>query len=133
MSRKNISSGAKWEEIVGYSRAVRVGNIVHVAGTVASDEHGQVMGDDVYTQTVYIIKKIERSLKESGASLEDVVRTRMYVTDVSTWEEVARAHREFFDNIRPVATMVEVKSLIGTGYLIEIEVEAIISATRVDV
>src|SRR5687768_8803229 len=133
MSRKNISSGAKWEEIVGYSRAVRVGNVVHVAGTVASDENGQVMGEDVYTQTVYIIRKIQHSLKAAGAELQDVVRTRLYVTDVLTWEEVARAHREFFDQIRPVCTMVQVSALIGTGYLIEIEAEAIISTSRVDV
>jgi enamine deaminase RidA (YjgF/YER057c/UK114 family) len=126
MERKNISSGTKWETIVGYSRAVRVGNIIHVAGTTASDENGQLMGDDIYTQTRYIIQKIEKALKETGADLTHVVRTRLYVTDVLLWEDVARAHREFFVDVRPVCTIVQVSALIGTGYLIEIEVEAIL-------
>jgi enamine deaminase RidA (YjgF/YER057c/UK114 family) len=126
--RINISSGAKWEDIVGYSRAVRVGNTIEVAGTTAVDENGQVVGvNDPYLQTKFIFGKIEHALKEAGASLTDVVRTRMFVTDISRWEEIGRAHGEFFRQIKPVATMVEVKSLISPEFLVEIEVTAIIS------
>ncbi len=123
--RQNISSGAKWEDIVGYSRAVRVGGRVYLTGTTAIDENGQLVGaGDAYRQTVQIIRNIERALKQAGASLENVVRTRMFVTDIKRWEEYGRAHREFFGNIRPCATMIEVRALIDPAMLIEIEVEA---------
>ncbi len=126
MPRTNYSSGAKWESIVGYSRAVRVGNTVEVTGTVAVDENNQpVGGDDAYEQTKFIIGKIEAVLQRAGASLKDVVRTRMFVTDINRWEEYGRAHGEFFGNIRPCTTMVEVSALIAPEYLIEIEATAI--------
>lgn len=126
-SRTNYSSGAKWEEIVGYSRAVRVGNVVEVTGTVAVDEHNTVIGEgDPYLQTKFIIQKIESVLIKAGASLRDVVRTRMFVTDISRWEEYGRAHGEAFADIRPCTTMVEVSKLIAPEYLIEIEATAII-------
>ena len=122
-----ISSGAKWEEIVGYSRAVRAGSIVEVAGTTAVDENGQVVGaGDSYLQTRFIINKIERALKEAGASLQDVVRTRIFVTNIQDWEAIGRAHAEFFREIRPATTMVEVKALISPEMLVEIEVTALI-------
>ncbi len=123
--RQNISSGAKWEDVVGYSRAVRVGNRIYVTGTTATDEHGQIVGtDDGYRQTVQIIRNIERALAQAGATLANVVLTRMFVTDIQRWEEYARAHREFFGEIRPCATMVEVRALIDPAMLIEIEAEA---------
>jgi enamine deaminase RidA (YjgF/YER057c/UK114 family) len=126
--RINISSGAKWENIVGYSRAVRVGNIIEVAGTTAVDDRGEIVGlNSPYEQTKYIILKIEKALKEAGASLQDVVRTRMFVTDISKWEDIGHAHGEFFKDIKPAASMIEVKGLITPGLLIEIEVTAIIS------
>ena len=126
--RINVSSGAKWEEIVGYSRAVRVGNTVEVAGTTAVDENGQVIGvGNPYEQTRFVLGKIERALQSAGASLKDVVRTRMFVTDIQQWEQVGRAHGEFFREIKPAATMVEVKALISPGLLVEIEATAIIS------
>ncbi len=126
--RINISSGAKWEDIVGYSRAVRVGNIIEVAGTTAVDESGEIVGvNNLYEQTKYILQKIEKALAEAGASLKDVVRTRMFVTDISQWEEIGRAHGEFFREIKPAASMIEVKGLISPGLLVEIEVTAIIS------
>ena len=122
-----ISSGAKWEEIVGYSRAVRAGSIVEVAGTTAVDENGQVVGaGDSYLQTLFIISKIERALKEAGASLQDVVRTRIFVTNIQDWEAIGRAHAEFFREIRPATTMVEVKALISPELLVEIEATALI-------
>jgi enamine deaminase RidA (YjgF/YER057c/UK114 family) len=124
--RKNISSGSPWEDIVGYSRAVRVGNIVEVAGTTAMDGDMLVGKGDVYAQTVFIFKKIEKALNEAGATLPDVVRTRMFITDISKWEEAGKAHGEFFKNIKPVATMVEVSNLIDKELLIEIEVTAIV-------
>lgn len=128
MSRTNYSSGAKWEDIVGYSRAVRVGNIIEVTGTVAADENNQLVGkEDAYAQTKFIIEKIEGVLKRAGSSLKDVVRTRMFVTDISRWEEYGKAHGEFFAEIKPCTTMVEVKGLIAPEYLIEIEATAIIS------
>ncbi len=128
MSRTNYSSGAKWEDIVGYSRAVRVGNIIEVTGTVAVDENNQLVGkNDAYAQTKFIIEKIERVLKNAGSALKDVVRTRMFVTDISRWEEYGKAHGEFFAEIKPCTTMVEVKGLIAPEYLIEIEATAIIS------
>jgi enamine deaminase RidA (YjgF/YER057c/UK114 family) len=126
--RINISSGAKWEEIVGYSRAVRIGSTVEVAGTTAVDENGQVIGaGNPYEQTRFALEKIERALQAAGASLKDVVRTRMFVTDIQKWEEIGRAHGEFFREIKPAATMVEVKALISPELLVEIEATAIIS------
>ncbi len=124
--RKNIGSGSPWEDIVGYSRAVRIGNIIEVAGTTAMDGDKLVGKDDVYAQTVFIFKKIEKALLEAGAGLANVVRTRMFITDISKWEEAGKAHGEFFINIKPVATMVEVSNLIDTELLIEIEVTAIL-------
>lgn len=125
--RRNISSNAKWESLVGYSRAVRVGNIVHIAGTVATDEDGNLVGEnDPYAQAYFIFKKIEKYLNEAGAGIEHVVRTRMYVSDVTLWEGIGRAHHEFFADVRPVSTLVEVAALIDSGYLVEIEAEAII-------
>lgn len=126
-NRTNYSSGAKWEDIVGYSRAVKVGNVVEVTGTVAVDEHNNLIGEgDAYLQTKFIIQKIEAVLMKAGASLHDVVRTRMFVTDISRWEEYGRAHGEAFGNIKPCTTMVEVSRLIAPEYLIEIEATAII-------
>lgn len=125
--RQNISSGTVWEDLAGYSRAVRVGNYVFVSGTTATDEDGNIVGEgDIYAQTVFILRKIERALREAGAGLEDVARTRIFVTDAAQWESVARAHAEFFANIRPANTLVEVSALIGKGYLVEIEADAII-------
>ena len=124
--RKNISSGSSWEDIVGYSRAVRVGNIIEVAGTTAMDGDVLVGKGDVYAQAVFIFKKIEKALIEAGATLADVVRTRMFITDISKWEEAGKAHGEFFKNIKPVSTMVQVPSLINKDLLIEIEVTAIL-------
>jgi enamine deaminase RidA (YjgF/YER057c/UK114 family) len=124
---RRISSGTEWESRVGYSRAVRVGNAVEVSGTTAVDAAGNIVGKgNVYEQTVYIFDKIEAALAEAGASLENVIRTRMFVTDISKWEDVARAHAERFSDIRPAATMVEVSALIHPDLLIEIEVTAII-------
>jgi enamine deaminase RidA (YjgF/YER057c/UK114 family) len=128
MQRTNYSSGAKWEEIVGYSRAVRVGNIVEVTGTVAVDENNNLVGgNSAYEQTKYILQKIERVLQQAGASLKDVVRTRIFVTDISRWEEYGKAHGEFFGNIKPCTSMIEVKGLISAEYLVEIEATAIIT------
>ena len=125
--RTNYSSGSKWEDIVGYSRAVKVGNLVEVTGTVASGDDGTVVGEnDAYTQTKYIYEKIESVLKRAGASMKDVVRVRMFVTDISRWQEYGRAHSEFFKDIKPCNTMVEVRALIEPAYLIEIEATAII-------
>ncbi|MDX2250074.1 MAG: RidA family protein [Bacteroidia bacterium] len=124
--RINISSGTEWEAIVGYSRAVRVGNIVEVAGTTAVDDDEVVFPGDAYNQTHYILLKIQQALHDAGARLEDVVRTRMYVTDMDMWREVGKAHGEVFGQIRPVATMVEVYALIREELVIEIEVTAII-------
>lgn len=127
-NRTNYGTGAKWEDIIGYSRAVKVGNVVEVTGTVAADENGLVGEDDAYKQTAFIIKKIEAVLQRAGASLQDVVRTRMFVTDVSRWEEYGRAHGEAFGNIKPCTTMIGVAALIEPGYLIEIEASAIINS-----
>lgn len=126
--RQHISSGTPWEGKAGYSRAIRVGSLVYVAGTTASDEQGKVIGvGDIYAQTIYTIRKIERALVEAGSSLEDVVRTRTFITDISRWEEFARAHGEVFGAIRPVSTLVEVSALIDRDHLIEMEVDAVIS------
>ena len=128
LHRTNYSSGAVWEDVVGYSRAVRVGNHIEVSGTVAADENGHVVGrEDAYQQTVFILQKIERVLKEAGAAMNDVVRTRMFVTDISRFEEYAKAHGEFFSFIRPATSMIEVKGLVSPGFLIEIEATAIAS------
>jgi enamine deaminase RidA (YjgF/YER057c/UK114 family) len=128
MQRTNYSSGAKWEDIVGYSRAVKMGNIIEVTGTVAVDENTKLVGEgDAYVQTKYIIGKIEAILQKAGASLSDVVRTRMFVTDISRWEEYGKAHGEFFSVIKPCTSMIEVKGLIAPEYLIEIEATAILT------
>lgn len=127
MKRKNISSGAKWEDIVGYSRAVRIGNIIEVSGTAPVDGDKIIGVGDAYVQTKYCLQKIEKALNEAGANLKDVVRTRMFVTDISLWEEYGKAHGEFFNQIKPVTSMIEVKSLIDPQMLIEIEATAIIS------
>jgi enamine deaminase RidA (YjgF/YER057c/UK114 family) len=127
MERTNYSSGSKWEDIIGYSRAVKVGNTIEVTGTVASGDNGSVVGkDDAYAQTKYIYQKIEAVLKRAGATMKDVVRVRMFVTDISRWQEYGRAHSEFFKDIKPCNTMIEVKALIEPDYLIEIEATAII-------
>ena len=127
MKRINISSGAPWEDIVGYSRAVRIGNVIEVAGTTAVDENGQVVGiDSPYEQTKFTLAKIEKALLAGGATLEDVVRTRIFVTDISRWEEVGRAHGEYFRDIKPAATMLEVSALISAELLVEIEATALI-------
>jgi len=127
MERINYSSGAKWEDVVGYSRAVRMGNMIEITGTVAVDENDQLVGgNDAYAQTRYIIQKIEKVLKRAGAGLEHVIRTRMFVTDVSKWEEVAKVHGEVFANIRPATTIVEVARLIDGDALIEIEADAVV-------
>jgi enamine deaminase RidA (YjgF/YER057c/UK114 family) len=129
--RINISSGAKWEDIVGYSRAVRVGNMIEVAGTTAVDERSEIVGvNNPYEQTKYILAKIEKALIEAGASMKDVVRTRMFVTDISKWEEIGKAHGEFFKEIKPAASMIEVKGLINPELLVEIEVTAVLSEDK---
>jgi enamine deaminase RidA (YjgF/YER057c/UK114 family) len=122
-----ISSGSPWEDIVGYSRAVRTGNIVEVAGTTAMDGDTLVGKGDVFAQAVFIFQKIEKALQQAGASLEDVVRTRMFVTDIGQWEQVGRAHGMFFSTIKPASSMVEVSRLISDELLVEIEVTAIIT------
>jgi enamine deaminase RidA (YjgF/YER057c/UK114 family) len=127
MNRLNISSNSPWEDVVGYSRAVRIGNNVEVSGTTAV-ENGAVIGlHDYYLQTKFILIKIEKALKDAGCELKDVVRTRIYVCDISKWEEVAKAHAEFFKDIKPAATMVEVSKLIAPELLVEIEASAICS------
>src|ERR1700722_2563446 len=127
MERTNYSSGEKWENIVGYSRAVKIGNLVEVTGTVAVDSNNEPVGkDNAYEQTKFALQKIEKVLQEAGASLKDVIRTRMFVTDISRWEEYGKAHGEFFSEIRPCTSMIEVKGLISPEYLVEIEATAVI-------
>jgi len=123
--RQNISSASSWEDKVGYSSAVKVGNIIEISGTTAVDGE-KIIGETIYDQAKFIFQKIEAALKKADASLKDVVRTRMYVTDISHWEDAAKAHAEFFSNIKPAATMVEVSRLIDPKLLIEIEVTAIL-------
>ena len=123
--RQRISTGTPWEPLVGYSRAVKVGKRIYVSGTTATDEKGEIVGvGNAYAQTVQAVKNIERALKKAGGSLKNVVRTRMFVTDIRRWQEYGRAHGEFFGKVRPAATMVEVASLISPKMMIEIEVDA---------
>ena len=131
MQRKNVSSETQWELVLGYSRVVRLGDSVYVSGTTATDKEGNIVGvANPYSQTMQIIKNIQTALQAVGASLKDVVRTRMYVTDINNWKKVGQAHAEFFKQIRPASTLVEVSRLINPEILVEIEVDAIVNTTQ---
>jgi len=125
--RINISSGTKWEDKIGYSRAVKIGKVIEVSGTAAIDRDRIFAPGDPYQQTRFIIQKIEKAIEDAGGSLDDVIRTRIYVTNIKDWDAVGRAHGEFFKNIKPVTTMVEVKSLIDPNFVVEIEATAYLS------
>ena len=124
-TRKNIAAGGKWDDIIGYSRAVIVGNTMEISGTVAADENGVVGKGDFYAQTKFVIEKLEKVLQQGGFTLADVVRTRIFMTDIAQWEQVAKAHGEFFKTIKPVTTMVGGSTFIGPDYLVEIEMTAV--------
>lgn len=127
MQRTNFESGAKWEEIVGYSRAVKIGNCIEVGGTVAAGENNEVVGkDDPYQQTKFILQKIEKVLERAGATMKDVIRTRIFVTDISIWEEVGKAHGEIFKDIKPCTSMVGISALISPEFFVEIEATALL-------
>ena len=129
-NRMKVSTGTEWEDYVGYSRAIRIGSTIEVSGTIAVDENGSVVGrDDAYAQAVYILNKIGAALEEADGSLEDIVRTRIYVTDIRNWELVGKAHGSFFRDIKPASTMVQVSALIGPEYLVEIEATAVLEQT----
>jgi enamine deaminase RidA (YjgF/YER057c/UK114 family) len=128
MKRTNLSSGSKWEDLVGYSRAIKVGNVIEVSGTVSTDHSGEIVGEgDEYLQTRFILLKLENTLKQLGSTLDAVVRTRIYVTNIANWEKVGKAHNEIFGIIKPATTMIEVSKLIDKKYLVEIEATAILA------
>ncbi len=127
MEKIKVATGSKWEDIIGYSRAIKIGNLIEVTGTVASDNSGEVVGkNDPYLQTKFIILKVEKVLQDLGASLESVIKTRIYTTDISQWEAIGKAHGEYFKDIKPCCTMVGVSKLIGEEYLVEIEFTAML-------